>query len=223
MRIALPIAQIPGRVVFWAAGGVALLASHDAIYLVQVGPGAELASTLRSATHDYWGLASLVLALVGLGALAGVGLRLRALRRTADVIGADARAIRTRPYRRRWLAAWVRLASVVAVGFLVQENVEHIVRHGHAPGLEALFGPEYPLALPVIGLITSIAALVVAALGQVERSLLAAIADAVRRGLSRAPRDVARPPLRILAVVGSPLARAAAGRAPPMRLAFSSH
>jgi hypothetical protein len=220
VRIALPITRIPGRVVFWAAAGMALLVSHDAIYLVQVGPGAELASTLRSAAHDYWGLASLALILVGLVAAIGSALHLRGLRRTADAVGAEGSALRTRPYLRRWLAAWARLAAVVAIGFALQENVEHVLRHGHAPGLEALIGPEFPLALPVIGLITAVAALVVAALGQVERSLLAAIADAVRRAHRRAPRSVARPPLRLPAVAGSPLARAAAGRAPPLRVAF---
>jgi hypothetical protein len=104
---------------------------------------------------------------------------------------------------------------VVATGFLVQENVEHLIGHGHAPGLGVLMGPEYPLALPVIGLITAIAALVTAALGQVTGSLLAAIADAVRRSLGRAPRRIMRPPLRLRSIAGSPLARAAAGRAPP--------
>jgi hypothetical protein len=43
VRIAHPITRIRGPFAFWAAAGVALLVSHDAIYLAQVGPGAGLA------------------------------------------------------------------------------------------------------------------------------------------------------------------------------------
>ena len=67
-----------------------------------------------------------------------------------------------RPFARRFAVAWLRLAAVVAVGFVIQENVEHSIIHGHAPGVGALLGPEYPLALPVIGLIGAIAASVAA-------------------------------------------------------------
>jgi hypothetical protein len=215
VRIAYPIIRIRGRLAFWAAAGVALLVSHDAIYLVQVGPGASLAAALRQAAHDYWGLASLLLALVGVGVLGATMLRLRGLHRAAAALGADAADLRSRPYLGRWIRAWVRLLAIVAGGFLVQENVEHLIGHGHSPGLGALIGPEYPLALPVIGLITAVAALVTAAFGQVERALLAVIADAVRRRLARPPRRTVRPPLRLAVVVRSPLALAAAGRAPP--------
>lgn len=217
MRIGAPLAGIPPRLAFWALAGVALLVSHDAIFLAQIGPGQSLTSALREAGHEYWGIASLLLAFIGLAALAITLVRLRGLRRAAEALGSSP-IVGSRPYPARWLGAWVRLLVVVAIGFVVQENIEHVIGHSHAPGLGALIGPEYPLALPVIGLMTGVAALVAAAASQAERALLAVIAEAMRRTLDRAPREVRRPPMRLVAVLISPLARASAGRAPPRLL-----
>ena len=216
------LGRIRGPVAFWALAGVALLLSHDAVFLAQVGPGEGLARTLREAGHDYWGLASTALAIIGLATLTATLIRLRVLRRRAEALGATPIAASRTSYGARWLRVWARLLAVVAIGFLVQENVEHLIGHGHAPGLGALIGPEYPLALPVIGLITGFAGLVAAALGQAERTLLAVIADAIRRLFARAPRTTARPPLRLVAVLASPLAAAWAGRAPPRLLVSAS-
>ena len=217
MRIAAKLTPIPQRVAFWALAGVALLVSHDAIFLAQIGPGMLVTRALREAGHDYWGIASLALAAIGLAALMATLVRLRALRRSAHALGAKP-TIGPRPYVARWLGAWARLLPLVAAGFMVQENIEHLIGHSHGPGLGALIGPEYPLALPVIALITGLAAVVAAALSQTERALLAVIADAMRRFIGRAPRHTPRPPLRLAATLGSPLARAWAGRAPPLVL-----
>lgn len=217
MGIARQLARVRGPVAFWGLAGVALFVSHDAVFLAQLGPGEVLARTLRQAGHDYWGLVSLILAVVGLAVLVGTLVRLRSLRRAADALSAAA-IPRTRPYVRRWLTAWARLLAVVAIGFVVQENIEHLIGHSHAPGLGALIGPEYPLALPVIALISGLAALVAAALSHAELALLAVIADAMRRFGARAPRRTLRPPLRLAAALPSPLARACAGRGPPWML-----
>ena len=214
MRIGRQLARIRGPFAFWAAASVALLVSHDAIFLVQVGPGQSLVRTLREAGHEYWGLASLLLGFVGVGVLASIRLRLRGLRRLADSLGA-APVTRSRPYLTRWLVAWARLLAVVAVGFGIQENIEHLIGHSHAPGLGALIGPEHPLALPVIALVSGLAALVAAALSQAELALLAVIADAIRHRLRRHPRRTFRPPLRLAPTLLAPMARAWAGRAPP--------
>jgi hypothetical protein len=208
------LARFRGPVAFWAAAGVSLLVSHDAVYLAQLGPGHALAQALRAPGHDYWGTASLALVVIGAVALGATATRLHRLRRLAVQLAAG-RVARSRPYAARWLAAWLRLLAVVAIGFGIQENVEHVIGHGHAPGLGALFGPEYPLALPVIAAITAVAALIAAALGQAERALLAVIADAIRRRLARAPRRTPRPPLRLAVDRAPPLALAVAGRAPP--------
>ena len=221
MRMAPLFARIRGPMTFWAVAGVALLISHDAVFLAQVGPGRELARTLREAGHEYWGIASLLLATVGVAALAATLLRMRSLRRSAAELGAD-RATGSLPYGRRWLATWARLLALVAIGFAVQENVEHLIGHSHAPGLGALVGPEYPLALPVIALITGLAAIAAACFSQAEQALLAVIADAMRRILARAPLRTARPPLRLVAVLVAPLAGAWAGRAPPWSFVSAS-
>ena len=88
MRIAATLARVPPRVAFWAMAGVALFLSHDAVFLVQVGPGDGLSRALRDAGHDYWGAASLILALVGLAVGAGAILRLRLLRRRVALLRA---------------------------------------------------------------------------------------------------------------------------------------
>jgi hypothetical protein len=214
MSRATLLARVRGRPAFWALAGVALLASHDLTFLVQLGPGEALASALRQAGHGYWGPASLALAVIGLLALAIALLRLRGLRRRAAALGAPTTA-GPRPFGARWLSAWVRLATVVAIGFAIQENVEHVIVHGHAPGLGALLGPEHPLVLPIIGVLTAAFAVVAAALGHVETALLARIAAALRRRFAAPPRRIARPPSRLLVTLGSPLTRAGAGRAPP--------
>ena len=212
MRTGTLPARIPPRLAFWALAGVALFLSHDAIVLVQVGPGEGLARALREASHGYWASASLVLAVIGLGTAFGAWLRLGTLRRRAAHLGAT---LHRRASNARLPATWLRLFVVVAAGFVVQENVEHYLGHMHAPGLAVLFGGEYPLALTVIGLISGAAALLATAVGGVERELLAAIAAALGRGFGRAPRSLRRPPFRLAAVRLSPLARASAGRAPP--------
>ena len=216
MSLPRPIARARGgRIAFWAAAGVGLLVSHDAVFLAQLGPGHALARALREAGHDYWGAASLLLVAVAAAAVTTMLVRLHALRRAASALEAERTSSPQGRYLARWLGTWTRLLAIVAIGFLLQENAEHLLQHGHAPGLGALVGPEYPLALPVIGVVTALAALVVAALTATEQALLRVIADAMRRSLRRAPRSIERPPRRLTVRRDSPLARAAAGRAPP--------
>jgi hypothetical protein len=220
MRIGAALERIPPRLAFWAMAGVALFVSHDAIFLVQLGPGESLTRALREAGHDYWAPASLALAIIGLAAAAGVWVRLLALRRRAAALGA-APGTATRA---GLPATWLRLFAVVATGFVIQENVEHYISHMHATGLGALLGPEYPLALPVIALVTGIAALVAATVGGVERELLAVIAAVLRRGaFGRAPRSLPRPTPRQAIARISPLAIAIAGRAPPRAFVLRTH
>lgn len=208
------IARARGRFAFWALAGVALLASHDAIYLIQVGPGQELAGALRQAGHGYWTAASVTLALLGIVAATAGILRIRRLRRAARDLGATP-ATGARPFGTRSLGAWASLLAIVAIGFTVQENVEHLISHGHVMGLGALLGPEFPLALPVIACITAVAGLGAALLGHAEQALLVAIAAALHGVLGRAPRATHRPPIRTTDASASPMAHAWAGRAPP--------
>jgi hypothetical protein len=168
---------------------------------------------MRQAGHDYWGTAS-----IGIAVAAGlVGVltlrRLVLLRRHADEVGVSGAPRAHGRYPARVATTWFRLAIVVAVGFVVQENVEHALSHGHMPGIGALIGPEYPLALPVIVGITLVGGLVAAAITGVERALLARIAAAGMR--LRAPRLIGRRPLRVFVAAIDRRPRANAGRAPP--------
>jgi len=82
-----------------------------------------------------------------------------------------------------------------------------------------LLGAEYPLALPVIALISGLGALLATATGAVERELRAVIASALQRAFGHAPRSLPRPPRRPSVARMTPLARSAAGRAPPSSFA----
>lgn len=216
MRIGAAFERIPPRLAFWVMAGVALFLSHDAIFAVQLGPGESLTRALRGAGHEYWGLASLALILAGLALGINAVARLRHLRHRASEIGAT-------PIRARWARltpTWLRLFAVVCIGFLVQENIEHGLTHMHLPGLGALLGPEYPLALPVIAAITGLAAMVTTLAGSIERELIAAIADVLRQAFGHAPRSHPRPPIRLAPPRLAPIATAMAGRAPPPAFAF---
>ena len=216
MRIGATLGRVPAPITFWALTGVALFLSHDAVFLVQVGPGDALTRALRDAGHDYWGAASLILALVGLAVGAAAVLRLRSLRRRVALLRAPRSA--PTPAGSRFAAIWLRLFAAVALGFLLQENVEHIISHGHAIGLGALLGPEYPLALPVIGLVTALAGFVAAAVRRTEGALLAIISAALRR--QRRGRSLPGPRSQLVLPRRSPLASAIAGRGPPGRFVF---
>lgn len=220
VRIGATLGRLLTPIAFWAMSGVALLLSHDAVFLVQLGPGEELTRTLREAGHEYWGWASMALALVGLAVGIAAVLHLRSLRlRASELLVAPIASRWALPGR--FAATWLRLFGLVAIGFVLQENVEHFISHGHALGLNALFGHEYPLALPVIGLITALAAVVAAAVQRTERELLSLICAALQRPL-RGPRTLGRPSVRLALPRLSPLAHAVAGRAPPHAFVFNT-
>jgi len=151
-----------------------------------------------------------MVAAIGVGVLVAADLRLRRLRRRARQIGAprvtDGRAGRI-------LRLWGWLFLLVASGFLVQENLEHLAIHGHVIGAGALAGPEYPLALPVIAAITLVAGIVGGLIGGAESALLDAIATALA-SLRRALCSVRRA-AEVTVPRASVLARRGAGRAPP--------
>jgi hypothetical protein len=201
-----------GPIAFWALAGIALLVSHDAIFFVQYGPGESLTRALREAGHAYWAAASLAVAGIGAVVAALVAFRLLQLQRRAHRL-ATVRKPAPSGWPRRLLLTWGRLFAIVAIGFVIQESAEHFAMHGHAIGLGALIGPEYPLALPILGLVTLAAALVTVYVSAVEASLEATIAAAVR--LLRAPLRITPSPLELVLPRIPVLARAAAGRAPP--------
>jgi hypothetical protein len=205
--------SIPARLVFWGLAAASLVVSHDAVWTLQVGAGKALADAMRHAGHDYWGPASAgVGAVVALVAFVTLR-RLIRLARRADELNASRPSVARPPFLRRAATNWLRLAMVVAIGFVVQENLEHALSHGHVPWIGALVGPEYPLALPVIAAITLVAAVVGTVVITAEQLLIATI-EAARLGL-RAPRRLRRHPSGVVVRAGVALSRANAGRAPP--------
>ena len=172
---------------------------------------------MRSAGHGYWGVASLVLAAAGILGAGFVAARLLRLRRQARALSARPATAPT-SYRRRVLAAWASLFALVAIGFVIQENLEHLGMHGHAIGLGALVGPEYPLAIPVIGAITLIGALIAALVVGAQVALLATIAAALRLVRPRAQRTLRRAPLRAAPARTTLVTAGTTERAPPLLL-----
>lgn len=198
---------------FGLLAAASLLVGHNAVYVVELGPGERVAQELRQAGHAYWPIASLVLGAATI-LLALVVLR-RLLHLTDTARGLpDVRAAGPR-YALRFARLWLRLMAVVTVGFVLQENVEHLLGHHHLPGAAALIGPEHPLALVVLTGVSGLAAALGALVTGREAELLARIAHA-RRVLGHAPRRIVlrpgdvRPRLR-----RNPLATDVAGRAPP--------
>lgn len=205
------------QVGFWLAAAAALLVAHDAVLVVQTGPGRAAAAALRSGGHAYWPIASWLIVAASAACAAWWGWRLATLSR----LGRAARERGGEPADgRRWAAravrVWPRLFVVVAVAFLVQENVEHAVAHGHVIGLGALLGQEYPLALPVLTAISGLAACLAALVREREAELIGRI-GATRPVRNRGNAD-ARPfrsdPSR--SRPRGPLAQRGAGRAPPL-------
>lgn len=210
---------IRGRpvLVFWALAALIHLVAHDAVWLAQVGPGAGLARALREAGHGYWGAVSLAIVVVAAGAALLVIVRVWSLGRRARAVRAPAPPAPMAGYRRRLLAAWVRLAALVLVAFTLQENAEHFIAHGHLLGGDAIAGPEYPLTIPVITAIAGVAAAIAAAVRTVERRLLDGIAAALGATTDRAPRVIDRAPLSATARRLASLVSTDAERAPPLR------
>jgi hypothetical protein len=207
--------RLPPRLAFWALAGIALLVSHDATWLAQVGPGESLTALLRHGGHGYWGAASAALTAAGVVGALWAGVRLYRLQRRSTGAAMPGSTRRSRPYLRRVAGAWLRLFGLVAIGFVLQENAEHAVVHGHGLWAGALIGPEYPLAVPVIAAITLMAALLAAAFVTAELILLSRLATT--RPPLRAPRSLMRPARRIGVPTGTGW-RARTDRGPPLLL-----
>jgi hypothetical protein len=133
---------------------VALLVAHDAIFLAEYGNGPAFARAMSEGGHDgYW------LPFTVGATLAGGFLLLRALT-TLRHLRVQASAIHwieelpSPSYTSELLGIWRVLFPLVTVLFALQENVEHLATHGHFLGLEALAGPDVPLALPVVAAVT---------------------------------------------------------------------
>jgi hypothetical protein len=178
----------------------AALAVHQLRYWLAYGSRAN--AELAAQGHSY--LHSLVPWTI-FAAAAGAGLFLRRLAITLRNGG---------PHTTRlsggalWLTAWLGLLAIYAV----QESLESVLATGHPGGAAGVLGHGGWWAVPVSALI----ALLVALLHLAGRTLLRiAAAAAVRPRVLLAAAVV---PAEFAHVLVRPLARAAAGRAPPLAL-----
>ena len=215
------------RLQFWAFALLGLVIGHDAVFIAEYGPSS--ARALAATGHGYWyTFAALALLLAGIPIVAGLlGLaRLRArivlVRRRRPASRAERDRRDPAPaYLDEFLGLAPRLFAVIVIGFLVQENLEHVAAGHGLHGLAVLVWPHHPLALPVlfgVSILLGLAAAWIRWRGAVlERRLAAA-----RAGVERlAPAGAARAASRWRDVAarvahGWLIARRLAGRAPPV-------
>jgi hypothetical protein len=123
-------------------------------------------------------------------------------------------------YGAEWRRIAGRLAPSAAALYLVVENLEHLIGHGHAEGLGVYLAPESILALPMVIAAAALAAAVGALVRWRETALIERLRRMVRRYALPAP---ARAPerwqitaalvrLRLLSVSSD------SNRAPPLNL-----
>lgn len=202
---------------------VALFTAHDAVYIAQYGLGGRLAEVMTERGHDgYW------VGMIGLAAVAVVLLAaitasiLLGLRRRLQATGSTRAGRPTSPpYLGEVLRLWRVLLPATLLLFALQENLEYLATNGDIPGIEALIGPNAPLALPVLALVT----LALAAIGGLVRWRIAALEGRLARSLARLRRriEAVAPPPEWRGIHASAphrwiLGRLDAGRAPPLIL-----
>lgn len=209
-----------GGIRFAALVGVGVLLAHDAIYTAQTAlDPSDLA--FADAAHRYWTTFVVLALLAGGLALAATltgFLRLgRALRHLPPA--PETRGLPVSSFTGELVRLWPRLLGTVGLAFLVQENVEHAAAGRSLPGLWVLSGPEYPLAIPVLILVTGLLA-AVGAWFRHRRDVLVGRLQAARTAFALRTRAGHAPAVRwrlvgALVALSRILARPDAGRAPP--------
>lgn len=185
----LAVSRLGARLHFALLAALVLVLGHTvALGLGDSGTRGALQATRHGAV---WGLAAAAVLVGGIGLAAGFIWRMRGLRRRLISL---ARSL-PRPRRMRGselIGAWRSLFLAAIVAFVIQENLEHVLAHGHLPGLSVLIGGHYTATVPAfVGV-----ALVVAAAWTVCRHRVAAISNALKaaeRRASHAPREIERP------------------------------
>jgi hypothetical protein len=214
------------RIRFAMLALVALFLAHGAVFFAQYGPGDGFADAMREGGHDgYWPAYAAFAVAAGLTLVALSAFRVARLRRRLSATRSGRRPAGSPDpdgpsYPRELGGLWVRLFVVVAVAFAAQENLEHLSVAHHLLGLGALYGPEYPLAIPALLVVTFL----LAAFGALVRWRLAVLRLCIARAAWRTPRwtraHAARPVSGWWVAAAAcahhwTLARQDPGRAPP--------
>ena len=209
-----------GGIRFAALVGVGVLTAHDVIYTAQAAlDPSDL--VFADAAHRYW-TTFVVLALLAGGVVLAATLtgflRLgRALRHLPPAPGPCRLTVAS--YKGELVRLWPRLLGTVGLAFIVQENIEHAAAGRALPGLWVLSGPEYPLAIPVLILVTGLLA-AVGAWFRHRRDVLVGRLRAARTALALRTSAGHTPAVRwrlvgALVALSRILARTDAVRAPP--------
>jgi hypothetical protein len=113
-----------------------------------------------------------------------------------------------------------RLLALALGGFLLQENAEHLIGHGHLPLLAPLIAGQYVVALPVFAVVSTLVGAVAVVLSRRVAELTTAQA-AISQPLLRAARATTKPSVPHLDARRALLTRGGRGgrRAPPVLLA----
>jgi hypothetical protein len=208
------------RLRFPALATLGALVAHDAVFAAQFGLGPDRDVALAATTHDYWPAFVVVTLLVVIAAAGTAITGVLRLHRLVRGLPATSRSSGTTRYLREVVHLWPRLLLVVAGAFLLQENVEHLAAGHDLPGLWALSGPGYPLAIPVLVAVTGLLAVIGGWLQWHRESLIRRL-RAAQASLARRHR-VSRVPHRRWALVAALVAhrwillRRDAERAPPV-------
>jgi len=194
------IARLRGRGLLLLPVGA--LVVHQLRYMLAYGSSAS--SELKDQGHSYLhSLTPWLVASIGLAA----GLFLCELARRPVLRGRWAQNRRAISARSLWLCT----AGLLVFIYAAQEFLEGLLEEGHPAGFLGIFGHGGWWAIPA----AAVVAAAVVALQRVARALIAATRPPVRFGPKRRPgfvRElVGATPRRL-----SPLAGAAAGRAPPV-------
>jgi hypothetical protein len=177
----------------------AAFAVHQLRYLLAYGSHAK--AQLAAQGHSYLhSLAPWTVLALGIGATL-------VLRRAAGALRANEAARRP---RLSLLGLWSCTAAVLLAIYVVQEVLESFLASGHPGGVAGVFGHGGYWAVPAAAVV---AAGVVALLKVPEA--VAALVGELRPHLARPLAALLFVPAGIVPVAARPLARAAAGRAPP--------
>jgi hypothetical protein len=167
--------------------------------------GSQASTELADQGHAYLGsLVPWIAMLIAVGLGCFVTRLARAAHRGRD----DAHA---RPFLRLWATT---AAGLVAI-YTLQELLEGFLAVGHPPGLAGVFGHGGWWSLPAAALV----ALATVSLLRIGRSLVQLAVRSRRAPRRRTITVTLRRPCFLLAAHRTPLAHAAAGRAPPVGLA----
>lgn len=173
-----------------------LAASHELIYLIAHGIGAEYVRAMQEGGHDrYW--TSFVLTVAGVAAaLALIAFRqIRRLRHQASLVRTGQLRVDDRGYgllARLIARLWLLVAAGTVLAFLGQENLETVTAGHPLPGFDVVSG-EHAVALPVI-VVAGLLVACVAALVRWGRHLLLARLRRTLGPARRPPTRTRRPP-----------------------------